>query len=474
MQRLFVVFFLIFSKISISQNKPLLYNVDALPQTLLSNPGAEINFRGHIGMPFFSQFHISAGFTGVTLFDIFDDSNPNVNLRVRNAIRNLTPQDYFSINEQWEIFSFGWKLNRRDYLSIGVYQETDVFSYFPKDLAILINEGNSSYIGQPFDFSQAAFTAEVLAVYHMGLTRQINDKLIVGVRGKLYSGIFNVESTNNQGTFTTTLNNQGATGIYTQTASNIDVLIKTSGFAPLNNAEGNTVEQAAADVLKRSLFGGNVGVGLDIGATYEVNEQFKVTGAVRDIGIMFQRTDVENYRYYGDYQTEGLEPLFPELDEDEEAIPYWDLFEDEVDENLQDETLYDSYTTWRPVKFNTSMEFGFGRALVPCNYRLREEVRYLNAVGMLLSGVKRPKGITLAFSAYYDKLVTEKFGFRAMYSIDDYSFTNIGAMVHRTFGNFNVYMAANNLLAFPNLAKANGTSVQLGLQFIFDRRLGYY
>ncbi|MDT0650538.1 DUF5723 family protein [Autumnicola edwardsiae] len=444
----------------------MLYNVDALPQTLLSNPGAEISFRGHFGIPFFSQFHVSAGSTGVTAFDIFDDSNPNVNLRVRNAIRRLTPRDYVSVNEQLEILSFGWRLNKQSYLSAGVYQEMDIFSYLPKDLAILVNEGNTNYINQPFDFSQASYTAEVLTVYHVGLNYKLNNRLTVGARAKLYSGIFNVASTNNQGTFTTTLN-EGGNGFYRQTASGIDVVINTSGFASLSNDEDNTVDQAAVDLLKRSMLGGNIGVGLDLGATYEINEQFKVTGAVQDVGVVFQRTDVENYRYYGSYETEGIEPLFPEQ-ENTEAIPYWDLFEDEVDENLQDETLEDPYVTWRPVKFNTSMEFGFGRALLPCDYRLVKEARYMNSTGLLLSGVNRPKGITLSMTAYYDKLITEKFGFRAAYTIDDYSFTNIGLMAHRTFNNFNIYLAANNLLGFPNFAKTNSTSLQFGIQFIFN------
>ncbi|MDT0646254.1 DUF5723 family protein [Zunongwangia sp. F260] len=463
-----LIFFFFFSSIQLSlfsQNKPLLYNVDGLPQTLMSNPGAEISFRGHFGIPFLSQVHLSAGSTGVTAFDIFDDSNPNVNLRVRNAIRKLTHRDYFSVNEQLEILSIGWRLNRQNYLSAGVYQETDVFAYFPKDLAILANEGNTNYINQPFDFSQAAFTAEVLTVYHLGLNYKFNSKLTVGARAKLYSGIFNVESTNNQGTFTTTLN-EGGNGFYRQTASEIDIVVNTSGFASLRDEEDNTVDQAAADLLKRSMLGGNLGVGLDLGATYKVNEQFIVTGAVQDIGIMFQRTDVENYRYYGSYETEGIEPLFPEQ-ENTEAIPYWDIFEDEVDANLQDETLEDPYVTWRPVKFNTTMEFGFGRAFLPCNYRLVKEARYMNAAGLLLSGVNRPKGIALSMTAYYDKLITEKFGFRAAYTIDDYSFTNVGLMAHRTFGSFNIYLAANNLLGFPNFAKANSTSLQFGMQFIF-------
>ncbi|MGB8375053.1 MAG: DUF5723 family protein, partial [Salegentibacter sp.] len=54
-----------------AQIKPLLYNVDDLPQTLRSNPGAEIKFKGHIGIPFLSGIHFNAGFTGVSVYDIF-------------------------------------------------------------------------------------------------------------------------------------------------------------------------------------------------------------------------------------------------------------------------------------------------------------------------------------------------------------------------------------------------------------------
>ena len=39
--------FLIISGTVVAQNKPLLFNVDDLPQTLMSNPGAQINFTGH-------------------------------------------------------------------------------------------------------------------------------------------------------------------------------------------------------------------------------------------------------------------------------------------------------------------------------------------------------------------------------------------------------------------------------------------
>lgn len=453
---------------AVGQNKPLLYNIDDLPQTLMSNPGAEIDFRAHVGIPLLSQFHFTAGTTGVNLHDIFNDANPDVNSRVREVVNRLTFKDHFMVNEQLEVFSLGFKINRRNYLSLGMYQELDAFAYFPKDVAVLAIEGNNNYIGEPFDFSQFSVTGEVLTVYHIGLNKIMNRRLTVGGRIKMYSGVFNAESTGNTGTFTTVETPEGPNR-FRHFADDVDIRINTSGFSSLNEQEDMTVKQATNELLKRSFFGGNIGAGVDLGFSYKIHEQFAVTGSVLDLGLMYQRHDVENYLYFGEYQTDGIEPLFPDLDSRGRAIPYWDIFEDEVEENLQDETLEESYFTWRPFKINTSFELGFGRSYKPCNYLLpNNKVRFVNLMGMQIAAVKRPKGLVYSLSTYYDRKLSEKYRVKVAYTLDDYSYTNFGVMFSSTFNAFNVYIAAENIFDFTNLAKANHAAVQFGMQFILD------
>lgn len=448
---------------ALAQDKPLLYSVDDLPQTLMSNPGAQINFTGHIGIPLFSQIHLSGGSTGVTLHDIFRADGSDINVRIREAMHNLDNTDYFSVNQQLEIISLGWKLDKKNYLSTGIYQELDLFSYFPKDPAILVNEGNSKYLDESFYFDDFSLTAEIMTVYHLGINHKFDKRLTVGARAKLYSSIFNAESTGNTGKFTTSTT-PGGRNVYNHKVEDLNILINTAGFAPLKEEEGMTVEEAAAELLSRSFFGGNVGFGLDLGFSYIVDEQFIVSGSVQDIGAVFQREEVENYRYFGAYETNGIEPLFPKGG----SKPYWDIFEDEVNENLQDKTTNETYSTWRPVKANMGIQFGFGPAFLPCDYLTVKKVRYMNLIGMQLNGVKRPKGFVTRFTTYWDRKINENHRFKVGYSLDDYSLTNIGLMYTATFNKFNVYLAVNNLLAFPNLAKANSASLQLGMQFVFN------
>lgn len=458
-----LLFILTFALASNAQNKQLLYNFDDLPQNLLSNPGAETNFDFHIGLPLLSQIHISAGSSGVNLYDIFKDDGGSINDRIRESILDLDRNDFFTVNQQLELFSIGWRDNKRRYYTAGIYQELDAFIYFPKDPALLAFEGNKNYIGKNFNFSDATFTADVLNVFHIGFTNYYNENLNYGFRGKIYSGVFNAYSVDNHGTFRTELSPEGP-NLYRHYMSNVDILINTAGYADLEDSEDDSGMENMAKIGKRAFLGGNLGLGLDAGFTWYPSDQYRVTGSILDIGFMHHSKGVENYRYYGDYQTDGIELLFPGTSD------YWDEWEDELDRNLKDETLTNSYVTWRPVKVNASVDFGWFENAEPCDcYRPMGRRRYFNHLGAQFFAMKRPRGLNYATTLYYDRTFNDKFRGKVTYTADSYSFSNIGMLISANFSIFNVYLAADNLLDYINLAKAHNASIQIGFQLLFSR-----
>lgn len=244
----------------IAQNKQLLYNVDDLPQTLLLNPGADVSFEKHIGIPFFSGAAVSVGSSGVSVYDIFQEGG-DINARISTAIRSLNNKDFFTVNQQLEIASFGWKpAFKEHYFSAGIYQELDAIVYFPKDLTVLAYEGNAGYINVPFKFSDLSVSAEALTVYHFGISKPITKKLRLGARLKLYSSIVNINSTDNKGQFITRTTPEGP-NFYSHEVQNADVVANTSGILSLTEGNGSPV---AAAILS-----GNLGLGLDVGAPIE-------------------------------------------------------------------------------------------------------------------------------------------------------------------------------------------------------------
>lgn len=444
-----------------AQNKQVLYGLEEVPQSLLLNPGINVPQKSHFGIPLFSQFHINAGMTGVSVFDIFGESSVDINTRIRNKIFELEASDFFSATQQLEIINFGWRARNGIYFSGGVYEELDFIVYFPKDLAVLAYEGNQDYIGVPFDLGQISTTGDLMTIFHFGANKQLSEKLTMGVRAKLYSSIFSFKSTNNEGAFITREGNEDSENIYEHTVENLDASVQTSGIASLGDTGG------ASQILGSAFFGGNVGVGLDVGATYKVTEKITTSASILDLGVIFHTKDVESYRASGTYTLDGIELLFPPITEGEPSFPYYEDLEDEIEREIPIDTLNSGYTQLRPVKFNASVSYSFGRPIGSSGVcdclNMGDDVKRNQAVGLQFYGVSRPKGLQTAGTLFYYRRLWDALSAKVTYTVDPYSNDNVGLGLVADLGKLNFYIAADNLLRYGNLAKANNVSLQLGI-----------
>ncbi|HSN47776.1 MAG TPA: DUF5723 family protein, partial [Flavobacterium sp.] len=398
-----------------SQNKQILYNFTSVPQSMLSNPGSDVKYDWFVGIPLISGFSANVGSTGFSAFDLFADNSVDFNAKLRNVVFSTSRNDKVSINEQLEIFSGGLKLGdwqEGAYLSFGMYQELDFFSYLPKDYAVLALDGNRDYLGKVFDLGDLSVRGEMLSVFHLGYHKNVGEKLILGARAKIYSSIFNVSSTNNSGYFYTI---PGTNSLYEQVISS-NILVNTSGFT---NYTDNYTDNAKSDIMKKAFFGGNLGLGFDLGLTYYPRENVQFTASILDVGFIKHSKEVDSYSYKGYYKYEGLVPDFipgnsgPSVfQEFRDAIPL--------------DTLSVKYTTWRPVKFNSSIQYSFGDGRdSDCNC-LGNEMVFKNSVGAQLFVMSAPRTPLMALTAFYRRKFFDALDMKATYTIDSYSYKNIG------------------------------------------------
>lgn len=453
---------------SYGQNNQLLYNFDSQPQALLSNPGAAITFEKHIGIPLLSGLSIHAGSSGISAYDIFREGG-DINQAINDAVNTLSDTDFFTAHQQLEIFSFGWKSPTSDvYFSGGLYQEFDAFIYYPRDIALLAYRGNAEFIGTPFDFSDVSFTVDALTTYHFGVNKKINDKWQLGARGKLYSSIANVNSTKNRGSFITELTPNGP-NFYAHRIRNAEVVANTSGLDFDSDSEEEDI--GPGTFIGRGILSGNLGLGVDIGATYTIDEHWTATGSLVDIGFIRHSKDTKRYSGSGNFTVEGIELQFPAAVDGVATTPYFEDLRVEVKDNLNLENGVESeYTVWRPLKVNASLQYGFGDGVGSgdCNCFGSSDIAWKNKAGVQLYSIKRPKGLKGAVTAYYDRTWASFLRTKFTYTVDPFSAKNVGALVSTRIYNFNLYLAADNLLELPNLAKAHSASLQLGMQLVFD------
>lgn len=452
-----------------SQNRQLLYGLENIPQSLMLNPGGEFDAQKHFGIPFFSSIQLQAGSSGVTVFDVFGNEGVDINSRITESITTLSEKDFFTVNQQLELLNFGWRSLEGTYFSAGWYQETDFIAYFPKDIAILATEGNSDYINFPFDIGQVSARADATSVFHFGINKQINRKLTIGARAKFYSSLLSLSSTNNQGTLTTVPSENGL-NIYEHRLENIDLGFNTSGLIALTELSGDRAG-ITSKVIGRSLFSGNYGLGLDLGFTYHLTDKMHISGSVLDLGAIFHTTDTQTYNVSGDYTLNGIELIFPPIEDGELTVPYYNDLEDEIEREVKIDTISKSYVQARPLKVNAQFSYNFGKFIggAACDCLEKGRIRRVNETGIHLYAIARPKGPQTAGTFFYRRRFGSNFSLKGTYTVDSFSKDNIGAAMAMDIGNFNFYIAADNLLRYNNLAKANNVSLQLGFNLIWDQ-----
>ncbi|MDO6597849.1 DUF5723 family protein [Oceanihabitans sp. 2_MG-2023] len=467
MKKISLLLFLSMCFVGFAQNKQLLYGFSEIPQSLQLNPGGQITNDWYIGIPFLSHIHANFGMTGLSIYDVFADDGTDFNTKLKSTIYAMKETDYFALNEQYDLFSGGFAFGngfiKNKYLSFGMYQETNAFIYFPKDYAILAYEGNHDNINRIFDLSDLNVSAELLTVFHLGYNKKVNNKFTYGVRGKIYSSILDVKSINNKGTFVTT---EGESNFLNHDFI-LDLELQTAGLKSFLDDENSDISQDMKTLISRAFFGGNLGVGVDIGFTYKLTEQWTLEASIQDIGFISYKKDVENFNLDGNLTYEGINPLFQESEEGQTAEEYWDAVATDFEDLFQVDTTYTKYKTARPIKFNAALQYAFGKKNnQECNC-LQVEEDYQNRVGAHLFLMQRPKKPQTALTAFYYRNLFSNFGVKASYTLDSYSYTNLGLALSANISGLHFYVAADNLLKYQNLAKAQSVSLQLGFNYIF-------
>ena len=439
-----------------SQNKQLLYNFAEIPQTLLLNPGAETNYKFHFGVPLLSGLSLNFGSLGVVLSDIFAADNKDINDKVASVLNNLTPKDFIKLNTQIEIISGGFRLNDKMYLSFGFYQEIDGIGYYPKDVLTLFTEGNNSFLNKNFNVSQLSYKIDLLGVVHAGISKKMNEKLTLGGRFKIYSSALNLESTNNTGTFKTV---QGTNNLYTHFFNNINLTTRTSGLI-----ENDEYIDDSKVYLKNTFLGGNLGLGLDFGLTYNISSQLEFSVSILDFGFVHHKKNTKNTNVMGNFSFEGTNFLF----NTGSNINYWDQINERFKEELPTTDNNTSYLSWRPTKINTSLKYSFGERRSEVCYDNRYKDFYTDALGVQIYSVFRPLSPHLALTGFYQKSLSKKLHTKITYTVDDFSYSNIGAGISAQFGKVNLYGMIDNILEYRNLSSANSISFQAGINVIFN------
>jgi len=473
-----VIYYLLFVSVLVrAQNKQLLYDFYEVPQSLMLNPGVVTPYEWHGGVPLLSGFAVQAGSTGITVNDLFANDGVDFTTKFRErAINGLSRNDIFGGSGQIEVLFAGFRNRNRpnDYYSFGIYGAGFLAQYWPEDLAVLAFEGNANNLGRRFQLDDFVTQGEAVNVFHFGVNRQLNNKWTVGARLKIYSSVFEFKSVNNDGYFVTT---PGENNILRNTLV-ADVAMRTSGLESLSDALSDDTVNRQAELsnwlLGRSLLGGNLGVGFDFGFSHQPTPNSFITMGLLDVGFIYHNNDVKNYTLNGAATNEGIEIILPE-DLGDLNTDVWQELVDDFEERIPLQTNGNTFISLRPIQLNASYRYNFGEYgqksnscdcdILPTSSS-RKNIDYKNAIGAQLFMIHRPRGPQAAITAFYQKRLGDILALKTTYTVDRYSLTNIGMGFSLQAGPINLYVLADNLLGYQNIAASNYASLQFGFNII--------
>ncbi|HAN18873.1 MAG: hypothetical protein A2X13_07760 [Bacteroidetes bacterium GWC2_33_15] len=305
------------SEITRAQNSQTLYYMNRIPQSTLMNPAIQPTCNFFLGLPVVSSIQMGAGNNQLALTDVImkhpvNDSlitflHPDAEFDKSDFLGKLDENNFFFEDFQTDLLSFGFRVNTW-YFSFNLSEKMSLSINYPKDLLVLALEGNESFMNQTADLSMLGVNMLFYREYGLGVSKQINPNLTIGIRGKVLFGHVAAVTDNK------------SLGFYSSRDSlyiNANTIVNTSSpMIAKTNADGefdgfdvpSYIENSETDsLIDLALAHQNMGLGIDLGIYYKPIDKLALSLSIVDLGYIKWNKDVTNLELNGDFTFKGID-----------------------------------------------------------------------------------------------------------------------------------------------------------------------
>lgn len=416
-----------------AQSDMLLYNFNAIPQSLHTNPAMPQQTKVWIGLPAVSGFSFHYHNSGFSLVDIFEKGT-DVNTNLENLSNRLNDQSQLTLNQSMDILGIGFKAGK-SFISLGATQQFDFQMDLPYQLfQILFTDAGSI---TNLDLNKFDLETMVRTNFYVGYQQKfLDERLTVGLRvnyimaqSHAYIDRMNLSLKNDS--------------TYTLRAQS-DILVRTSGPAALDNTNN-------LDVMSLAL-PDNSGIGLNLGLHYKINDKMDVSASAIDLGTITYNSNNRDYVSNGEYEFNGVE---------------FDLSDDDFSDNIDNLTdSLEAAFNFQEVDGRTYSRSLMNRYYASFNYHLTPK----HSFGLLFHSRRWNGDFYNDYGFNYVGRWSRTFQFTAGYSMINGTMHNIGAGFDLKLGPFQLYLMSDNIFGAVDYAGLQTTNLRLGLNLTFYGR----
>jgi hypothetical protein len=394
--------------------------------------------KGHLALPsfYFGEYN------SIKKFNINNNQISTATLYGSAASFNV-----LSLGLSSDLLDFGFRV-KRAYFSCKFSVKSDYYLGIPKDLFGLAAFGNARYIGKEVQFGpDLDFSA--YAESSIGTAYDINDDLTVGAKINIYNGIYNVSTSRNTASIYTNPD------IY-QLGLKTDYQVNASGFNLQKLGQDIrdviTGGSNATDILPSvTKLGGNRGLGIDLGASYRVNDKIRIGASIVNLGSITWKKDVSSYVSNGNYEFNGVDvkQIFKG-----DSISFSSIRDTLNGSFVFKANNISSYKTTLPSKMYLS-----GTYQLNPKVQLSALLNIMNYHGNFMPAA--------AIGANYN--IRQIWSIGATYAVRKHDFTNLGINTMLRLGPVQAYLNVDNVLGSFIPSQIGNSNIRLGVNFIFGK-----
>jgi len=415
-----------------AQNSNVMYYMN-LPQNHLFNPALRPSNSVYVGLPAITGINVNLNNNFLRFSDVFmkDQTSDSIitflhpDYNIDDFIKKLKKINYFAPEVNVQLFGLGFSAGQDLYIFLDVIERVEASVSLPGDMLKLGLLGNEQFLGTKIDLSGLGFGARYYREYGLGFSKKFSSRLRVGVKAKLLYGIAAVSVDNDA--LALTVNDD-----YSHSIS-ADMSVNMSGPINVTLNPDNTIDDFTVDdiddipgfLLNRS----NMGLGLDLGAVYDITDKLIVTASLLDFGYIKWKSDVVNLHAESEFEFKGFD-----LEEIVDGTKTFDELADEMVDSLKNSFKISRETTPFRTLLPTAVNFG-------ASYNFTKNISLGILSHSLITSGQFRESLTLSANANFGNL----FSTSVSYTAANHSYDNLGAGVALRLGFFQFYTVADKI-----------------------------
>ena len=453
-----------------AQNSQVMYYMN-LPQNHFLNPALRPTNSLYIGLPVLSGINLNINNNFVNFPDVFIKGQPKDSIitflhpdyNVDKFLAKIKDKNFLEPESIVQLLGVGFSIGEDGYLFLDINERIDGNIVLPGDLFKLALKGNEGFAGSKIDLSSLRGDMKYYREFGIGFSKKFTDKLRIGIKGKLLFGIAGA-SINNK-SLGITVNDD-----YSHTFD-ANLIVNISGPVNVYMDSKHNIDSIAFDDNRFKTSGGtaefisgkkNLGLGLDIGATYDLTDRIVVSAAITDIGFIRWKKDVTNLKANNQFEFSGLNML--DVLNGTKTI-------DEVGQDMLDSLKNAFVVTNSKAPFTTYLPFGFS---LGGSYNVTKQF----SVGLLsysrIIGKQLREALTLSANINLGNALSTTLS----YTAENHQYDNLGAGLAFRAGIAQFYLVTDRIPIMWNKIKDkkntiilpanwNTINLRLGMNLVF-------